>query len=119
MKNTNSVRDNLIAPKKSRNSVRGNRAMRLESLEIRDLLAANTLDFVDNLEIGAPGQTRDLQLEVDAASGESVVALRISGSSGDFNPDVPLVFIQDADRNNPANHVPLLQSMADSNGDDR
>ncbi|PQO48168.1 cadherin domain-containing protein [Blastopirellula marina] len=90
--------------------------MRLESLEIRDLLAANTLDFVDNLEIGAPGQTRDLQLEVDAASGEAVVALRIRGSSGDFNPDVPLVFIQDADRNNPANHVPLMQAMADVNG---
>ena len=74
MKNINSVRKNLIAPKKSRNSVRDNRAMRLESLEIRDLLAANTLDFVDNLEIGSPGETRDLQLEVDASSGSSIVA---------------------------------------------
>ncbi|RCS42125.1 hypothetical protein DTL42_20050 [Bremerella cremea] len=116
MKNIKSVRKNLIAPKKSRNSVRDNRAMRLESLEIRDLLAANTLDFVDNLEIGSPGETRDLQLEVDAASGSSIVALRIKGTSGNLNPDVPLVFIQDTDRTNPANHVPLLQAMGDIEG---
>lgn len=116
MKNTNSVRDNLIAPKKSRKSVRGTRAMRLESLEIRDLLAANTLDFVDNLEIGSAGETRDLQLEVDSSSGSAIVALRIKGTSGDLNPDVPLVFVQDTDRTNSANHVPLLQAMADVNG---
>ncbi|WP_158265350.1 cadherin domain-containing protein [Blastopirellula marina] len=90
--------------------------MRLESLEIRDLLAANTLDFVDNLEIGAPGDTRDLQLEVDPASGNAIVALRISGTSGNLNPDVPLIFIQDTDRTNSANHVPLMQAMADVDG---
>ena len=90
--------------------------MRLESLEIRDLLAANTLDFVDNLEIGSPGEKRDLQLEVDPSSGSAIVALRISGTSGNLNPGVPLVFIQDTDRNNPANHVQLMQAMADANG---
>ncbi|MEW4562737.1 cadherin domain-containing protein [Bremerella sp. JC770] len=90
--------------------------MRLESLEIRDLLAANTLDFVDNLEIGSPGEKRDLQLEVDASSGSAIVALRIQGTSGNLDPAIPLVFIQDTDRNNPANHVPLMQAMGNSNG---
>ncbi|MBA2115045.1 hypothetical protein HOV93_22170 [Planctomycetes bacterium FF15] len=90
--------------------------MRLESLEIRDLLAANTLDFVDNLEIGSPGEKRDLQLEVDPASGTAIVALRIQGTGGNLDPAIPLVFIQDTDRNNPANHVPLMQTMADANG---
>lgn len=90
--------------------------MRLEPLEIRDLLAANTLDFVDNLEIAAPGDTRDLQLEVDGSSAPAVVGFRVHGTSGDLNPDIPLVFIQDTDRNNPANHVALTQAMADSNG---
>jgi len=90
--------------------------MRMESLEIRALLAANTLDFVDNLEIGSPSDKRDLQLEVDPSSGTAIVALRIQGTSGDLDPAVPLVFIQDTDRTNPANHVQLLQAMADSNG---
>ncbi|QDU75025.1 Cadherin domain protein [Bremerella volcania] len=90
--------------------------MRLESLEIRDLLAANTLDFVDNLEIGSPGEKRDLQLEVDPSSGTAIVALRIQGTSGNLDPAIPLVFIQDTDRNNPANHVPLMQAMANANG---
>lgn len=116
MKNTTLVRKHSLASNKPRKAVRGTRSMRLESLEIRDLLAANTLDFVDNLEIASPGDTRDLQLEVDASSGTAIVALRIQGTSGDLDPAVPLVFIQDTDRNNPANHVPLMQSMADSNG---
>ncbi|WDI42554.1 cadherin domain-containing protein [Bremerella sp. P1] len=116
MKNTTLVRKHSLASNKPRKAIRGNRSMRLESLEIRDLLAANTLDFVDNLEIASPGDTRDLQLEVDASSGTAIVALRIQGTSGDLDPAVPLVFIQDTDRNNPANHVPLMQSMADSNG---
>ncbi len=116
MKNNTLVRNHSLASTKPRKSVRGNRSMRLESLEIRDLLAANTLDFVDNLEIGSPGEKRDLQLEVDAASGSAIVALRIHGTSGNLDPAIPLVFVQDTDRNNPANHVPLMQAMADANG---
>ncbi|MFN3153326.1 cadherin domain-containing protein [Bremerella sp.] len=116
MKNTTLVRNHSLASNKPRKAIRGTRNMRLESLEIRDLLAANTLDFVDNLEIGSPGEKRDLQLEVDPTSGSAIVALRISGTSGNLNPGVPLVFIQDTDRNNPANHVQLMQAMADANG---
>lgn len=116
MKNTTLIRKHSLASNKPRKSVRGTRSMRLESLEIRDLLAANTLDFVDNLEIASPGDKRDLQLEVDPSSGTAIVALRIQGTSGDLDPAVPLVFIQDTDRNNPANHVTLMQSMADANG---
>lgn len=116
MKNTTLVRNNSVATKKPRKSVRGSRSMRLESLEIRDLLAANTLDFVDNLEIASPGDTRDMQLEVAGNSGTGIVALRIKGTSGNLDPAIPLVFIQDTDRNNPANHVPLMQAYANSSG---
>ncbi|MEW4453866.1 cadherin domain-containing protein [Bremerella sp. JC817] len=116
MKNTTPVRDNTLVSKKLRKSLRRSRAMNLETLEIRDLLAANTLDIVDNLDIDTVGGTRDLQLEVDPTSGSGIVALRIHGTSGSLNPDVPLVFIQDADRNNPANHIPLISAMADVNG---
>ncbi|GAA4422691.1 cadherin domain-containing protein [Bremerella cremea] len=116
MKNTTPVRDNNLVSKKLRKSLRRSRAMNLETLEIRDLLAANTLDIVDNLDIDTVGGTRDLQLEVDPTSGSGIVALRIHGTSGSLNPDVPLVFIQDADRNNPANHIPLISAMADVNG---
>ncbi|PQO26022.1 hypothetical protein C5Y96_21465 [Blastopirellula marina] len=116
MKNNTLVRNLPLASNKPRKSIRGARSMQLESLEIRDLLAANTLDFVDNLEIGSPGEKRDLQLEVDPMSGSAIVALRIHGTSGNLDPAIPLVFIQDADRNNPANHVPLMQAMADANG---
>jgi len=116
MKNTTLVRNQSIASKKPRKAIRGSRQMRMESLEIRTLLAANTLDFVDNLEIDAPGEKRDLQLEVDASSGSAIVALRIKGTSGNLDPAVPLVFTQDTDRNNPANHVQLMQAMADANG---
>jgi len=117
MKNTTLVRQ-LSSSKKSSKGARGLRARNVETLEIRDLLAANTLDIVDNLSITDPNETRDLQLVVASAAGtgKSTVMLEISGLNGSLDPNVPLIFQRDTDRNNPANHVQLLQAFADVNG---
>ncbi|WP_186767708.1 cadherin domain-containing protein [Blastopirellula retiformator] len=85
--------------------------MASERLEIRDLLALTTIDLVEDLTI-AEGTTRDITLDHISGASSVLVGLKIKGTGGNFDPNVPLIHLKD----NPSQVITPVSAMANVNG---
>ncbi|EAQ77351.1 cadherin domain-containing protein [Blastopirellula marina] len=113
MKNTDWTRENNRKLRKHRRDRRrmGQRKLASEQLELRELLALTTIDLVTDLTI-AEGTHRDITLDHISGPTSVLVGLKIKGTSGNFDPGVPLIHVKD----NPSQTIPLVSAMANVNG---
>ncbi|UUO08799.1 cadherin domain-containing protein [Blastopirellula sp. J2-11] len=113
MKNTDWTRENNRKLRKHGRARRrlGQRKLASEQLELRELLALTTIDLVTDLTI-AEGTHRDITLDHLSGPSSVLVGLKIKGTSGNFDPGVPLIHVKD----NPSQTIPLVGAMANVNG---
>ncbi|MGY8771473.1 MAG: Ig-like domain-containing protein, partial [Pirellulales bacterium] len=102
--------------KKTKPATKKNRgakaSLQMESLEIRDLLVGNALDFVDNLSVTTPGPPAIMTLDFEPTSGPGIFGIRIEGKSGDFDPSSPFMYHKDT----PTTHITPLKTVENVGG---
>ncbi|PHR89753.1 MAG: hypothetical protein COA78_35615, partial [Blastopirellula sp.] len=106
--------------KKTKPATKNNRgrkaSLQMESLEIRDLLVGNALDFVDNLAVTSGQPPAIMTLDFDPSSDSAIFGLRIAGQSGNLDPSTPFMYLKDSNRSLAANHITPLQTIENVGG---